>query len=98
MKTVAKYITLTVIIIFPTLAKARAQDLGFFFNQSRSGIVMVESSVRQGIMLISQEYQLEDTLTHKRYSLDNQEYFGKLNTFAVLTDNGIITSPSMGIG
>lgn len=39
-----------------------------------------------------QEYQLEDTLTHKRYSLDNQPFFGKESSFAVLVEDGVVTS------
>lgn len=70
---------------------SQAQSFSLTFKSSES--LLVERSVRDGLIVFSQEYQLEDTLTHKRYSLDNQRYFGKLTSFAVLTDNGILSSP-----
>lgn len=68
----------------------QAQSFLLTFKSSES--LLVERSVQEGLLVLSQEYQLEDTLTHKRYSLDNQRYFGKISSFAVLTDTGIITS------
>ena len=51
---------------------------------------MIETSVSEGLFLIRQEYQLEDTLTHKRYTLDNRSDFGSVVSFGVLTESGYI--------
>lgn len=67
-----------------------AQSITFPFKSTE--VILVERAVRDGVVLLSQEYQLEDTLSHKRYSLDNQDFFGKEDAFAVLAGQGIITS------
>lgn len=51
---------------------------------------LVEKSLETSIFLLRQEYQLEDTLTHKRYTLDNRSDFGSAVSFAVLTETGYI--------
>lgn len=75
--------------IIPHVA-VNAQDIGHFFAQSNAGVSMVEKSIGQGIFLLRQEYQLEDTLTHKRYTLDNRSDFGSVVSFGVLTESGYI--------
>lgn len=53
---------------------------------------LIEQAVGDGIMLIRQEYQLEDTVTMKRYTWNNQPEFGNSQSFCVLTENGYIAS------
>ena len=71
----------------------QAQSFPLTFKSSES--LLVERSIWEGLIVLSSEYQLEDTLTHKRYSLDNQRYFGKISSFAVMTDIGVISSPGV---
>lgn len=81
----------SLIFLFGACFTLQAQSFSLAFKSSES--LLIERSIQKGLIVMSQEYQLEDTLTHKRYSLDNQEYFGKSHSFAVLVENGIITSP-----
>ena len=53
---------------------------------------LIERAVRDGIMLVRQEYQLEDTVTMKRYTWNNRPEFGSSQSFCVLTGNGYIVS------
>ena len=56
---------------------------------------MIEDAVGKGLMLVRQEYQLEDTLTLKRYSLDGKPEFGSAVSFAVKTRDGIVVSKNL---
>ena len=59
---------------------------------SSSNQQLVEKAVQDGIVLLRQEYQLEDTLTMKRYAWDNRPEFGSAVSMCVLTENGYIVS------
>lgn len=61
------------------------------FTFKTSETLLIERSVSDGIVLIRQDYQLEDTVSHKRYSLDNRSYFGRSYSLGVFTDKGIVT-------
>lgn len=52
---------------------------------------LIEAAVVDGFFLIRQEYQLEDSLSHKRYTLDRRPDFGSAESIAVLTESGYIT-------
>ncbi len=56
---------------------------------------MIEQAVQDGLLFVRQEYQLEDTVTHKRYTWDNNPYFGSGLSFCVLTEDGYVTTESM---
>lgn len=53
---------------------------------------LIEDAVARGVLLVRQEYQLEDTVTLKRYTWDNQPEFGSSVSFCVLTENGYVIS------
>lgn len=85
-----KRITICVIGLFACILLS-GQSLSLSFKSSE--VLLIEQAIKDGMFMLSQEYQLEDTLTNKRYSLDNQPYFGKDTSFAVMTKDGILTSP-----
>lgn len=66
-----------------------SQQLPIVFKSSET--LLLEKTLSDGLLLIRQEYQLEDTLTLKRYTLDNRSDFGSVVSFAVLTEYGYIT-------
>lgn len=75
--------------VFLCLANiAYSQQLPRIFKSSET--ILVEKTISDGLLLIRQEYQLEDTLTHKRYTLDNRSDFGSAISFGVLTESGYI--------
>ncbi len=65
-----------------------SQQLPIVFKSSET--ILVEKTISDGLFLLRQEYQLEDTLTHKRYTLDNRSDFGSVVSFGVLTESGYI--------
>ncbi len=60
------------------------------FRFSSDNQELIRKTVEQGLVLIRQEYQLEDTLTGKRYTLDNRPEFGSVTAMGVRTRNGFI--------
>ena len=59
---------------------------------SSSNQQLVEKAVQDGIVLLRQEYQLEDTLTMKRYTWDNRPEFGSAVSMCVLAENGYVVA------
>lgn len=53
---------------------------------------LVELAVQKAVGLIRQEYQLEDTVTMRRYSWNHQPEFGKSTDICVKMQTGFITS------
>ncbi|MCM1177022.1 MAG: hypothetical protein NC308_00845 [Clostridium sp.] len=85
MKKTAIIYTLLLLCNFTSFAQ-----FGQYFLQTPNQ-QLIESAIENGILLIRQEYQLEDTLTHKRYTLDHRTYFGSAVSFAVRTETGYVT-------
>ena len=67
-------------------------NMGFIKSSNQQ---MIEDAVGKGLMLVRQEYQLEDTVTRKRYSLDGRPEFGSAVSFAIKTKGGIVVSKSI---
>ena len=84
-----KKIIIAVLLLFPIFL--RSQDIGFFFSMNDTYNNLFEKSCSQGMILLRQEYQIEDTNTHQRYTLNNRSDFGSAISFAVLTEQGMIT-------
>lgn len=82
---------LALALCLPVLPAA-SQDVGYLLAMSNSGRDMVTRSAERGLMVICQEYQLEDSLSHRRYSLDGNPYFSRKTAFAVKTAYGLITA------
>lgn len=60
------------------------------FRLSSDNQELIREAVKDGLVLVRQSYQLEDTLTGKRYTLDNRPEFGGLTAVAVRTAGGLI--------
>ena len=75
-------------LAFPLIVSSQS----FSFSFKSSDILYLEESVKSGVGLLSQEYQLEDTLTHQKYTLNNRPYFGKSRSMVLLTETGCIAS------
>lgn len=54
--------------------------------------LVIEQCCQKGILLLRQEYQLEDTVTLKRYSWNKQPEFGSTLSFCVVTADGYMAS------
>ena len=79
------------IVFFPILLciSVYAQfKISFPLTQNQQ---MIENTVVDGFFMVRQEYQLEDTLTGKKYSLDNRPYFGCAESLMILTETGYYT-------
>lgn len=59
---------------------------------SSSSQQLIEQAVQEGIVLLRQEYQLEDTITRKRYTWDNRPEFGSATSLCVLTETGYVVA------
>ena len=53
---------------------------------------MVEDAVKNGIVLIRQDYQLSDTITKQRYGLNHEANFGSQYSIAVKIEKGLSVS------
>ncbi|HIZ87631.1 MAG TPA: hypothetical protein IAC03_05670 [Candidatus Coprenecus pullistercoris] len=56
---------------------------------------LIRRAVENGIVLMRQSYQLEDTTTGKRYTIDNRPEFGSATAVAVRTKHGFIVPKSV---
>lgn len=52
----------------------------------------IEDAVHEGILLLRQEYQLEDTTTMKRYTWNKQPDFGSALSLCVIAEDGYVTT------
>lgn len=51
---------------------------------------LVEQAVKNGIVIVRQSYQLEDTVSHQRYGRYGNEEFGKTYSLGIKVDGGIV--------
>lgn len=79
-------IALGVMLAFPLIVSSQS----FSISLKTSDILYLEESIKSGVGLLSQEYQLEDTLTHQKYTLNNRSYFGRSRSMVLLTETGCI--------
>lgn len=68
-------------------------NLGSILKSSTQQIV--ERAVESGLVVMRQEYQLEDTTTLQRYTWDNRPEFGSARGFAVITRRGVVARKSL---
>lgn len=60
-------------------------------KESSLVVQFIEKAVAQGLVVIRQDYQLEDTITEKRYNYgDDQKKFGGQTAFMAVLDNGFV--------
>ena len=71
-----------------TLANAQLES---FFPKSNNR-QLVEKAVQKGIVLVKQDYQLEDTLTGNLYNWNNGTEFGSGISFLVNLEDGYVTT------
>lgn len=68
----------------------RAQlNLSMFQSNNQQ---LVEEAVQRGLMLVKQEYVVQDTVTGQKYGLNDQDDFGSWVSFCVLVKDGYVTS------
>lgn len=85
-----KKLVLTLGLLLGIAFGAAAQfSLGGLMRSSNQQFV--EEALSQSLMVMRQEYQLEDTLTMQRYSWNKRREFGAAESFAVRTTTGYIT-------
>uniref|UniRef100_UPI0040579DA7 hypothetical protein n=1 Tax=Alistipes sp. TaxID=1872444 RepID=UPI0040579DA7 len=85
-----KRLLLTLGLLWGAAYSADAQfSLGGLLRSSNQQFI--EEALSESVMLIRQEYQLEDTTTMQRYTWNNRPEFGSAENFAVRTTKGYIT-------
>lgn len=85
-----KHLVLAISLVFGTLFSADAQfSLGGFVRSANQQFI--EEAIRESVMLMRQEYQLEDSVTMQRYTWNAEAQFGYAEAFAVRTQKGYIT-------
>ena len=70
----------------------------FIFGESEkenAKMQLLDQTLQNAFMLISQEYQVEDASTGNRYNWGDQQWFGKNTAFIVRLSNGFITSKNI---
>ena len=60
------------------------------FRLSSDNQELIRKAMQDGLVLVRQSYLLEDTLTDKRYTLDNGPEVGSVTAVAVRTAGGLI--------
>lgn len=70
------------------------------FDKFNFGIVsddqmLIKNAVDSAIYIIRQDYALIDTVDNKRYTQDNQEYFGRYYTAAMMIDSVLWTDTDL---
>lgn len=85
-----KHLVLAISLVFGTLFSADAQfSLGGFIRSANQQFI--EEAIRENVMLMRQEYQLEDSVTMQRYTWNAEAQFGYAEAFTVRTQQGYIT-------
>lgn len=85
-----KHLVLAISLAFGAIFSADAQfSLGGFVRSANQQFI--EEAIRESVMLMRQEYQLEDTVTMQRYTWNAEAQFGYAEAFAVRTQKGYIT-------
>ena len=80
-------------LLIATLALSVISMTGFAqISFQTSNQKIIEDAVIDGVLLVRQEYQLEDTVSLKRYTWNNRPEFGSAISFCVLTENGYVIS------
>lgn len=51
---------------------------------------LVEEAIKNGIIIVRQSYQLEDTVSHQRFGRYGNEEFGKTYSLGIKVDGGIV--------
>lgn len=83
-------------VLFVSLAIIASQAFAFaqwsqsMFNSPNQQLV--EDAVRNGIVLIRQDYQLRDTLTNQKYGRNHEAYFGTVYSIAAKVQNALSVS------
>lgn len=85
-----KKILLVYLIIITSQAFAFAQWSQSMFNSPNQQLV--EDAVRKGIVLVRQDYQLQDTLTNQKYGRNHETYFGTVYSIAAKLQNALSVS------
>ena len=83
-----KSLTATLALSFITLTGFA--QISFQTNNQQ----IIEDAVAGGLLIVRQEYQLEDTVSMKRYTWNNRPEFGSTLSFCVLAENGYVISNS----
>lgn len=84
---------LSVILVCFISVFAKAQEtLSLNFNLFSTNQQIVSDATKGGIVIVSQSYQLEDTITHQRFGRYGNLEFGKGFSVGVKVPNGIIVT------
>ena len=67
--------------------------MGQIFKSSNQQFV--EQAIKNGIFVIKQTYQLEDTTTQQRFGRYGNEEFGAFSSLAIRTSNGILVDSQL---
>lgn len=68
-----------ILLLWPLMCYAQFGESLFSTNNQK----LIEQAVRNGFVVVEQTYQLEDSVTHKRYGLNKGEIFGKASALGV---------------
>ena len=80
--------SLTATLVLSVISMTGFAQISFQTNNQK----IIEDAVIDGLLLVRQEYQLEDTVSLKRYTWNNRPEFGSALSFCVLTENGYVIS------
>lgn len=83
-----KKLALSIVFVVASAFMLRAQS--FQIKLTTNNQQIVEEAVKNAFCIVRQEFQLQDTVTGKRYDLDSLGYFGYAESVCIKVKNGYI--------
>ena len=85
-----KKIIISIVVFIASLNCAVAQFSQSIFNSSSQQLV--EQAIRDGVVLLKQDYQLLDTISNARYGWNHQEVFNSIYSIGFKVGNGYVVN------